>query len=208
MVSGPASEPVTVDELKLHARLDAPYEGDGYLEALISSARDFISRRTGRALITETWKLTLDVWPCAGEGSDDWWDGIREAPITILEAPEIEIRKAPFLAVTKVATLDEAGAETEWDSANYYAAAEHGFGRLIKRRGAVWPVLQRDRAGIVITFTAGYGSNASDVPMGLRQAVKMLAAHWYENREPATPGGMSEPPHHVSALLRQFTVGH
>ena len=35
---------------------------------------------------------------------------------------------------------------------------------------------------VEIAFTCGYGAAAGNVPEPLRQAIKLLAAHWYENR--------------------------
>ena len=40
----------------------------------------------------------------------------------------------------------------------------------------------RDAAGIEIDVSVGYGDAASAMPEALRQAVRMLVAHWYENR--------------------------
>ncbi len=33
-----------------------------------------------------------------------------------------------------------------------------------------------------IDFTAGYGTSGVDVPQPLRQAIRLLVTHWYENR--------------------------
>lgn len=204
LVTGPAAEPVTKDEVKLQGKIDSAAE-DALIDAYITAARQLIERLTGRALITQSWTLTLDDWPRSGR--DDWWDGQREAPISILESAEIEIRKAPFLAITSVETLDESNVATAWASTNYYAASEHGFGRLVKKRGASWPTVQRDAAGIVVTFTAGYGAGASSVPMALRQAIKDVVLHWYENREAAAAEGFNVTPLKTQALLNQFRVG-
>jgi uncharacterized phiE125 gp8 family phage protein len=40
----------------------------------------------------------------------------------------------------------------------------------------------RPFAGIEIDVECGYGDTASDVPEPLRQAIRLLVAHWYENR--------------------------
>jgi hypothetical protein len=45
------------------------------------------------------------------------------------------------------------------------------------------------------------------VPADLLHAVKMLAGHWYENREPIIVGqAISNVPWSVNALLDQFRV--
>jgi len=42
--------------------------------------------------------------------------------------------------------------------------------------------------GVAIEFTAGFGHTAADVPAPIRQALLLLIAHWFENREPAITG--------------------
>jgi hypothetical protein len=204
LVTAPATEPATIAEAKAHARIETSAD-DALLGAYITGARELVERTTGRALITQTWKLTLDCWP--GSRDDDWWDGVRELPISYGEGTHVEIRKAPFLAITSVVTLDESDTPTTWASSNYYVDKRHGFGRLIKKQGVVWPtIIGRDFGAIVIAFTAGYGANASDVPMALRQSVKDIVAHWYENREAAAEVNFNEAPMKTRALLQQYTV--
>lgn len=185
LVTAPAAEPVTLAEAKEHARVDDSTD-DAYITALITAAREMVERQTGRCLITQTWRLTLDNWPRTG--SDEWWDGVREGPITMLEVDWVELRKSPVLAITSVVTKDEDDTATTWDAANYYLARQpNGYGRLTRKRGQVWPiVVNRAADAIEVTFTAGYGAGASAVPYALRHAVKQLVAHWYDNREPAS----------------------
>lgn len=206
LVTGPASEPVTLAEAKAHARIDSDTEND-YITALIVAARELVCRLTGRAMITETWKLTLDRWP--GDEQEEWWTGVRDGALSQLTGTSIEIRKAPFLALTSVEYLDEAGSATTVDSSIYYASPAPGeFGKVTLKRGQVWPVLYRNDGTVVVTFTRGYGSSASAVPNGLKHAIKMLVAHWYQNREPASDcasGTMT--PAGFSALVEQFRVG-
>lgn len=205
LVTPPASEPVTVAEAKAHARIETAAD-DTLIGTYITGARELVEKLTGRALITQTWSLTLDAWP-GDPRNDDWHDGVREAPINFYESAHVDIRKAPFLAITSVETLDESDDETVWASSNYYAVKHQGFGRLVKKQGAVWPsIVNRSHGAIVITFTAGYGSLAADVPMGLRQAIKDIVSYWYENREAVSGVNMSEAPAKTQALIQQFRV--
>ena len=185
LVTAPAAEPVTLAELKEQAHIDGSAE-DAYLSALITAARELVERVTGRLIITQTWRLTLDNWP--GADHEEWWDGVREGPITLLDGGWVELRKSPIAAITSVVTKDESDTETTWAATNYYLAKQpNGYGRLTRKTGSVWPIVVNRFAGaIVITFTAGYGAAASAVPMALRHAIKMCAAHWYEHREPAS----------------------
>ncbi len=203
LLTAPATEPVTLAEAKAHARVEVSDDND-LIEDLITGARELVEQETRRALITQTWTLTLDAWP--GSPRDDWWDGTREGPITLMETDEVEIRKAPFLAISSVKTIEEDATQTTWSSDNYYTATRHGFGRLIKRSGIVWPSIVtpvRQAGGILITFTAGYGATAASVPVALRQAIKDIVAHWYENRGDDT----KEVPMKAMRVIQQYTVG-
>jgi uncharacterized phiE125 gp8 family phage protein len=50
------------------------------------------------------------------------------------------------------------------------------------------PIPGRPRNGISITVRAGYGALSEDVPATLRLAVKIIVAHWFENRGDVIPG--------------------
>lgn len=213
LLTPPAIEPVTIAESKAHTRIDIA-DDDAYIAALITGAREQIEQQTGRSLITQTWTLSLSQWP--REKSDhDWWDGVREMPISATYGSAMDIAKSPFQSVSAIDILDEAGNATSWPkldpvtgAPNWYGVADNSFGRLARANGQAWPVPLRYTNGIRITFTCGYGANASDVPGALRHAIKMLAAHWYENREPtAIRGGAStELPHNVRSLIASFQV--
>lgn len=58
----PSSEPVTVAQLREHARLDDA-DDDVNLSALITAARSLIERDTSRGLVAQTWTATLEAWP-------------------------------------------------------------------------------------------------------------------------------------------------
>jgi uncharacterized phiE125 gp8 family phage protein len=65
----------------------------------------------------------------------------------------------------------------------------------------------RALAGIELDIEAGYGAVGSDVPEALRQALRLLAAHWYENRGIAAIGqAVALLPANVSALIAPYRV--
>ena len=60
LLAGPAEEPVSLAEAKAFLKVDDTAE-DGLIGALIAAARLHVESITGRALITQTWRLML---PC------------------------------------------------------------------------------------------------------------------------------------------------
>jgi uncharacterized phiE125 gp8 family phage protein len=73
---------------------------------------------------------------------------------------------------------------------------------------APWGLAQPGRlaAGIELDVVCGYGDAASDVPEPLRQAIRLLVAHWYENRGLATLGAVTVLPATVAALIAPYRV--
>lgn len=62
--------------------------------------------------------------------------------------------------------------------------------------------LPNDRSDIYVLLTAGWAT-AADVPGNLKQAIRMLVAHWYENRETVVVGTItSEVQFGVDQLLQ------
>jgi uncharacterized phiE125 gp8 family phage protein len=72
-------------------------------------------------------------------------------------------------------------------------------------RTAAPPAPGRSASGIEIAFSAGYGDAGTDVPAPIRQALVLLVAHWFENREPLrADAAQAEIPHMVSTLLAPY----
>ena len=81
------------------------------------------------------------------------------------------------------------------------------FVEIVVKDGASWPTAQDRTDAIKITYTAGFGDAASDVPRGLRHALLMTVAHWYESREPVVIGtSVSDLPMAVQALVNRHRV--
>ena len=177
LIAPPAAEPVLLSELKEHLRITANDE-DGLLAGVLASAVRAVEARGGLALMAQQWRLSLDTPP----------------EETVL------LPISPVSAINQVSILDEAGASHTLDLA-LYEAAPGPAGRV--RPAGPWPKPGRRLAGVRIDFTAGVAS-ASDVPAELKQAVKLLAAHFYEAREAAGTDRVYTVPQAVDALIAPF----
>lgn len=58
LIAGPGDEPVSLAEAKAFCRIDGTDE-DALVSALIAAARLHVESITGRALLTQTWRLVL-----------------------------------------------------------------------------------------------------------------------------------------------------
>jgi uncharacterized phiE125 gp8 family phage protein len=183
----PAEEPVTLAEAKAHLRVDDTTE-DAYISALITAARVHAESHTERQFITATYQLRLDEFPR------------RCSDIVRLPRPLL-------IAVSAIAYTDEDGVAQTLDPSLYQVDAASLPGRVMPAYGAVWPTTQEILNAVTITFTAGYGAAAA-VPLPIKHAIKLLASHWFENREPVVVGTItSEVPMTVKALLGPYRVG-
>jgi len=175
----PAAEPVTLTEAKSHLRVDIS-DDDTLIEGLITAARDMIEKMARRALITQTWRYSLDGWP----GGD-----------------EIRLPRPPLQSVASIVYKESDGTSNSWDTAAYIVDSDSEPGRVVLAYGESWPsVTLYPAAPIQITFVAGYG-DADDVPETWKQAIKLLVAHWYENREAIQMEKMGEIPFAVESLV-------
>lgn len=180
LVTPPAVEPVTAADVKNQLELDvSDTSKDTQIELYIESSREMVEEYTGLALITQTWQLTLDHWPTYRE---PWWDGVRQGSINEFRAQgrssQVIIPRYPLQTVGSIKA--DGTAITIADV--FITDTQQKPGRLVIKRGAVWPVVLDNANGIEIEYTAGYGDAATDVPAALRLAIIQMAAYMFEHR--------------------------
>lgn len=187
MLTGPAEEPVGVEEAKAHLRVSTGAD-DALIGSLIAAAREHVEARCRRALVTQVWDLYLDAFP-AGE--------------------EIELAMPPLRAVESVTFFRDDGTSGVMSSLEYVVDAVGEPGAVVLAKGAGWPSAElRPRNGVRVRFEAGYGG-AEDVPRAIRQAVLLIVGALYENREQvivAQGVNLALLPFGIEALLAPFRV--
>lgn len=206
LITPPAEEPVTTDELKSHLRLSGSDE-DAYLSALITEARTTIEDQLNLAMVDQTWEVALDNW---GHSSASWWDGVRDGAMADVFAPDakssVEMPRYPLDSVTSVKTYDEDSTETDVTVATTFDVDVYRVpGRLTLKAGATWPVATRANNAIIIQYIAGYGT-ASDVPAPLKRAVRQLASYMYEHRGDGCSAGEALADSGVMSILDAYKV--
>lgn len=178
--SAPSVEPVSIEELKLFARIDGNEE-DAMLASFITAVRGATEEYLKRALIRQTIRAAVDFWPASGR---------------------LELPRPPLVSIVQIATRDEEGTLTVYDPSYYFMITEAIPGEVVIKKGYQFPTnLDRDRQGITIDFVCGYGDAASDVPEPIRQAIIQWAAIAYENRVIG-----KDPPPEAKPLLDLFRV--
>jgi len=160
LITAPSLEPMTLAEAKLHLRVDGTDEDD-LITALIVAARRRAEHLLTRALITQTWELTLDEFPAA----------------------DIQLPKPGVLSIVSVKYLDSAGIEQTVDSADYALDAATTPGWVLLASDATWPTTYDGANAVRVRFTCGYGPAASDVPADVVAWCKLQVGALYRNRE-------------------------
>lgn len=159
-------EPVSLAEAKSHMRIDPALVDNGMdilIDSLIKTAREYCEGRQNRSYITQTWQMTLDRWPASNY---------------------IALPRPPLVSVTSVTYIDADDLAHTMPVTDYFYDTTSYVGRVILKFGKVWPSeTLRPGAAITIEYVAGYGPVGSVTPFGPRQAMLLLIAHWYENRE-------------------------
>jgi uncharacterized phiE125 gp8 family phage protein len=187
--------PVTLAELKAHVQAADFDDDDPQLEIFLDAAIDFVAERTGLTLRRSTWRVER----C------DWWMGC----LPILLAPVRDVAVSYF---------DENGAPLTVDPSLYrWERTELGTTAIWLLDAFTWPTVQAGTSNAVqVELEAGFDhdpnmTGAGDdpelaFPPRARQAVLMLAASWYRNREAVADVEHKVVPLAAEALMGQLRV--
>ncbi|MGV1013702.1 MAG: head-tail connector protein [Methyloceanibacter sp.] len=182
LTEAPEVEPISLAEAKAHLRVDSDDE-DMLIEQLIVTARMFIERALGLALITQTWSYFIDTWP---------------------RSFTVALPLTPVQAVSAVKLHDAEGGTTTLDEVAYAVDVLSQPARVVLT-GAVPTVTLRALNAFEVLLLAGYGDEKEEVPETLRHALVLLVAHWFERREPVVLGSTpQEVPATVAGLLLPY----
>ena len=181
IVAPPSATPVSLSEMKAQLRYTGTSE-ETYITALLTKATLHLEEVCSRKFYTQTWKLILDIW---------------------LE--EIILPFGQVQSVVSIMYKNEAGDEVTFSSENYNVDQYSTPGRIVLAYGEEWPSETLFSLNpIEVVFVCGYVS----VPDNLKHAVTLLAAHWFENREPVVVGNMSVSmlPEAIDALIWNYRM--
>jgi uncharacterized phiE125 gp8 family phage protein len=186
ILTQPTVEPVTIDEMMTHSRVDSADDME-LLAGLIPVAREYVDGVTGRVSYAHEWLLSASSW-AALFGSD--------------KMQIAAIHRAPLVSVESISYYP-AGSETltTIDPASYRTITTYEPG-LVQFLGTLPEVEDRPDA-IQITFTAGHSEPA---PAIHRHAIKMLAAHLYDQRVPVAFANPHEMPFGLRTMIESQKI--
>jgi uncharacterized phiE125 gp8 family phage protein len=140
LITPPGALAVSLDEARVTARLDGT-EADVELIRVIGQHTRDAEHETGRALVQQTYRLTLDEFPAA----------------FVLEYP-------PILTVEHIKFYDAAGVRQTLHPDDYLVDNESEPGEIVPAPGRAWPATQGRINAVEVQYSCGYGVDESTVP--------------------------------------------
>jgi uncharacterized phiE125 gp8 family phage protein len=183
--SEPGSEPLSLTEVKAHLRLTAPggesayTSEDTYLNTLIKVARRYSEFYTSRSFINQTWKYYADEFPAT-----------------------IELLYGPVSSITSIQYVDSDGASQTLDPADYVTDLTGHIPRITAVEE--WPETDETLNAVTVTYVAGFGASASNVPEDIKAAMLLIVGKMYQDREET----VKKLPSNVDWLLNSYKVYH
>lgn len=177
----PAVVPVTVAECKTDLRVQHTAE-DALIADLIAEATDYVDVPDGvvsKALITQTWTLSV-------RGPVD---GKISIPVT------------PVQSISSITYYDSDNVQKNLAVSDVSLYGDDYWAFLKPKPDMDWPSVYDRLDAITITFIAGYGDAAASVPRSIRRLIRLIVAHWYENRSATTDRNLKEMPLSVKSLV-------
>jgi uncharacterized phiE125 gp8 family phage protein len=187
VTTGPAIEPIDIDDIaKLDLKVDDTVEDD-LIEILIQAARESVENRTNRSLITQTREVRLDWFP---------------------SSDTIILPNGPVQSVTSIQYYDDNNDLTTLSNNDYWVDINSTIPRIVIKN--YWPSSYSRPNAVIIIYVAGYGTAATTVPATLRKAMLLILGHLYENRQSVivsgSPTGVVEMPMGAEYLMNQYIV--
>jgi uncharacterized phiE125 gp8 family phage protein len=161
LIVPPAGLAVSMEAARLAARVDVGPDGTSALDSEIEQAiRTYTTEaemETNRAIIEQTWRVTLDRF-----------DGA------------VKLDKARVLQVEHVKYVGPTGIQQLLSPQDYQVDSESEPGYIVPALGRAWPATASGINNVEVQYRAGYGPDDTSVPDGIKG---FILARIYEHFE-------------------------
>jgi uncharacterized phiE125 gp8 family phage protein len=161
VITAPATTPITLADIKTQCRIDWSTIDTWITNFILSPVISYAENYTRLNFITRKYQTTRDYFESF-----------------------IELRKAPNGALTSFKYYNQQNILTAVDPSCYYTVEKNYYTLILPTPDTGFPAndLTIREAGIIIEFTAGFGTLVTDVPADLKAAMLQHACHLYQNR--------------------------
>ena len=153
----PVEMAVSIGSARRAARSSGPAL-DAELEEKIRGITEEVEHKLGRALITQTWEVTLDYFPVSGE---------------------IKLPMAPLESVKTVKFYDATGVLRTLSPQDYLVDTKSAPGWLLPAPGCAWPATQSRVNAVEVQYTCGYGPTEGSVPPAIKEYIVGVIENYY-----------------------------
>jgi uncharacterized phiE125 gp8 family phage protein len=190
---------MSLDDAKAHLRLDVDTsDQDAVVTALIPVVQQLVEQIVGRQLFTSTFRADFADADCQGRLV------IERGPIISIDA----------LKVLRSGSLVTLAANTDYVARPLYAD-EQGVKAMVVRPlqnaagGGYAPFVHDvDEQALQVTFKAGYGAAATDLPAPIIQASKLYLGDLFDGRAASRQGNLVENPAAMRLLAGYRAPNH
>lgn len=183
--TAPSVEPLSLADAKEHLSITGT-DDDSRVTDLIPVATRYIEGATGRQYITASWTWELP-----------WFPG----------ASVFAVPRPPLQSVTSIKYIDTGGTLQTLSTDVYEAGTTSSPGVIALKYQQSWPATRGAINAVSIVFVAGYGDAATDVPVALVQAIKLVVGHLNEQREATSAFRKVDiVPFGVKELIAEYTM--
>jgi uncharacterized phiE125 gp8 family phage protein len=173
LVTGPAKEPVTVQQLKNRLRIADDTTQDDYLNECIVEARRAVEEYLGLSLFTQTWRAIFDRDELSGTNWDE----------AVWHAEDFDVFLSlpcgPVQSVTSVKAYDSEQVESSLAAEDFKLVANGETRGTVGVDSSALPTMRAHEA-VVITYVAGQSSLDAIGPV-YKGAVLRLAVEMFLN---------------------------
>lgn len=179
LVTPAASMPVSLEEAKLHLKVEGAEE-DALIEGLIAAAVGHLDGPTGvlgRALVEQTWRQDYDGFGC-----------------------DMRLRPGPVIEIVSITWRDVGGQISTVADSNYALVTDALGARVYWDASYSSPSNLYKQGAVSVTFKSGY----AEVPAALKAAILLMVGNWYRFRSADGETGAAALPHGVEYLISPF----
>ncbi|MDY0961741.1 head-tail connector protein [Massilia sp. CFBP9026] len=175
LITPPTGLAVSMVEAQISARADADENGvsplDGEIQRAIRTYTTEAEGETNRAIMEQTWRLTLDRF-----------------------SGKIELRRPPLLQVVHVKFYDPENVQRTLDPQDYQIDGESEPGYIVPADGKAWPATASRINAVEVQIRCGYGPDHTSVPDSISGFILARLSEHFQS------GGKAENKH-VKRLL-------
>jgi uncharacterized phiE125 gp8 family phage protein len=166
LITAPTEEPVSLEAVKNHLAIESTFtDFDDLIVSLTKTATQIVEDFTQRGLVSQTWELVLDAWPCA----------------SVVELP----MAGPLASITSVKYTDEYATTTTVSTDVYAPDTDALPGRIYLKRLQSWPTgVLSPSSPVKIRYIVGQA--VASVPEIYKTAITYLAGRLFESRNVET----------------------